>query len=288
MKNDSKSRVRDYYDQEAHDYTLMYQKNYHGYPASLIRMNMLNSRLKKLKIKKILDVGCGTCGPMITFLKNGFLVKGIDFSEKMIDEGKFELKKSGFNPNLIKSGDVEKPSDFPKEKFDAVIASGVFPHLLNEKKVLNNFSKILKRKGRVFIEFRNEIFSSYTLNSYSYDFFLNKLINRKILPKKLSNDVESYYKKRFDIKKYKNASKNIHFTEILAKFHNPLSIENELFDPCGFSVEKIHFYHFHVLPPIFEKNDPKLFRKLSLKLEKPDDWRGYFMASAFVVEARKN
>lgn len=287
MTNDPISKVKNYYDQEAHDYTLMYKKNYHGYPASLIRLKIINSRLKKLKIKKILDVGCGTCAPMISFLKNGFLVKGIDFSEEMIKEGKLELKKAGFNPNLIKSGDVEKPSAFPKDKFDVVIASGVFPHLLNEKKVLTNFNKILKPKGRVFIEFRNELFSNYTLNKYSYDFFLNKLLDTKILPKELSNDVKSFLSKKFDVINYKNTSKKIHFTEILAKFHNPLSLENDLFKPSGFFIENIHFYHFHVLPPIFEKKDPKLFRKLSLKLEKTNDWRGYLMASAFVVEAIK-
>ena len=62
--------------------------------------------------------------------------------------------------------------------------------------------------------------------------------------------------------------------------------EKEIFNPVGFHVDRIHFYHYHALPPIFEKKNPELFRELSLKMEKPDDWRGYFMASAFVVEAK--
>ena len=52
-------------------------------------------------------------------------------------------------------------------------------------------------------------------------------------------------------------------------------------------VEKIHFYHYHSMPPIFEKKYPKIFRKTSMKLEKPDNWKGYFLSSAFVVEASK-
>jgi len=41
------------------------------------------------------------------------------------------------------------------------------------------------------------------------------------------------------------------------------------------------------LPPFFQNLDPKLFRELSLKMENPHDWRGYLLASAFVIEATK-
>ena len=128
---------------------------------------------------------------------------------------------------------------------------------------------------------------SYTLNKYSYEFFLKNFINEKLLSKKLLKDVKSFYEKKLDIKNQSNSSNKINFTEILAKFHNPLTLGKEMFGPSGFLIKDIHFYHFHVLPPIFEKQNPKLFRKLSLKSEKPNDWRGYFMASAFVVEAIK-
>jgi hypothetical protein len=67
-----------------------------------------------------------------------------------------------------------------------------------------------------------------------------------------------------------------------------LTIEDEIFKPNGFSVNKIHFYHYHALPPIFENKYPGLFQELSLRLEKPNDWKGYLMASAYVVEAIKN
>ena len=52
-------------------------------------------------------------------------------------------------------------------------------------------------------------------------------------------------------------------------------------------IDKIHFYHFHAMPPIFEKKYPELFRKLSKKLEKSNSWKGYFLSSAFVVEECK-
>ncbi len=42
------------------------------------------------------------------------------------------------------------------------------------------------------------------------------------------------------------------------------------------------------LPPLLEASVPDLFRELSLAMEAdPPDWRGYFMASAFVAEVIK-
>lgn len=38
-------------------------------------------------------------------------------------------------------GDVENIKSLPKKKYDAVIALGVFPHILNEKKALVNIKK---------------------------------------------------------------------------------------------------------------------------------------------------
>lgn len=264
----------------------MYKDNYHGYPASLIRLDIIDDRLKNINAKKILDVGCGTCGPMIRFLKRGYHVRGIDFSSSMIDEGKIELAKAGFDPDLIGHGDVENIKTIPNERFDVAIASGVFPHIEDESKALTNIKKRLKKNGRVFIEFRNDLFASYTLNRYSYDFYLNRLINLKKIPPKIQKEILRFYSK-LDIKQPKSKNSKIGFTDILAKFHNPLTLGKELFEPTGFTINMIHFYHYHALPPIFDRKYPEIFKKLSLRMEDPSDWRGYFMASAFVVEAIK-
>ena len=77
----------------------------------------------------------------------------------------------------------------------------------------------------------------------------------------------------------------ISYDDILARFRNPLTIEQDLFSKNGLAVKNIHFYHYHALPPVFSEKHPKFFREKSMDLEKPGDWRGNFMASAFVVEA---
>lgn len=292
VSNSGKEQAKKYYDQEAQDYIQMYKEGYKKYPANLIRLNFVVERLKQNKITSVLDVGCGTCGPTIRLLKEGFKVKGFDFSEEMVKEGRKELEKAGYYPGLIFQADLEDNTTLQNlrdDKFDAIIALGVFPHILNEGKALSNMREGLNKHGLVLIEFRNDLFATYTLNKYSLDFFLNRVIDLSSLPDDVSEEVINFYSERLKVEKPdKKENGKISYTDILAKFYNPLNIEEELFGPNGFSIVKIHFYHYHVLPPIFENKYPKLFRELSLKMEKPNDWRGYLMASAYVVEARKN
>lgn len=288
FKQQGKELARKYYDQETKDYLQMYEKGYLGYPADLIRFKFLLKRLTDLKLKTVLDAGCGSCWPMRELLKKGFKVTGFDFSKKMIDEGKKVLSNSGFNPNLISVGDLEDDSSLPRKKFDVAIALGVFTHVPNEKKALMNIKKRLKNNGKVFIQFRNDLFDAFTLNNYSYNFFLHSLINITTFPISVRKNINNFYLKKLSIQKIaKKDKKKISYNDVLARFSNPLTIEDELFKPCGFRLDKIYFYHYHALPPIFESRHPNLFKKMSRKLEKPDSWKGYFMASAFVVEATK-
>ena len=77
------------------------------------------------------------------------------------------------------------------------------------------------------------------------------------------------------------------YDKILSKFHNPLNL-SPLFQSAGLKIEDIFFYHYHAIPPMFEQEYPRLFREASLAMEQdPHDWRGYLMASAFVIEAVK-
>ena len=287
-EKEGKEKVKLYYKQEAKDYIKQYQRGFKEYPANLIRLNLIVDRLRKNKVRTVLDVGCGTCGPMIRLLKEGFDVSGFDFSSDMVAQGKNELKRHGYKTDLIHRADLENKENLPSAKFDAILALGVFPHILDAKKALSNARGLLKKNGLVFIQFRNDLFAAYTLNKYSLDFFLNRAIDAASLSKELGEEVSDFYSERFKVDKpVKKEDGALLYTDILAKFHNPLSIGKEMFGPCGFQVVDMHFYHYHALPLAFENKYPDLFRDLSLKMEKPNDWRGYLMASAYVVEARK-
>ena len=54
------------------------------------------------------------------------------------------------------------------------------------------------------------------------------------------------------------------------------------------SAIKLLWYHYHPAMPYLEEKIPEIFRKESIRLEhEPSDWRGFFLCSAFVVEAVK-
>ncbi len=283
---EGKIKSKEYYDQIAESYKNMYQDEYEKYPANLIRLKMLLKRLKETNSKTILDVGCGTCAPMIKLLKEGFLVTGCDFSHEMIKIGKSQLENEGFSSDLIFQADVEDDSTLPNEKFDAIFALGVFPHLVDESTSLTNLKKRLTPNGKLYIEFRNELFSLFSFNKYTIDFVVNKLLDFDSFPKNIQNDLVDFYTNMFQIEKpIENKSGKISYDEILARFRNPLTIENDLFKSNGLKIDNTHFYHFHALPPIFSEKHEEFFKQKSLEIEKSDDWRGNFLASAFVVEA---
>jgi 2-polyprenyl-3-methyl-5-hydroxy-6-metoxy-1,4-benzoquinol methylase len=265
-----------------------YKKTWDEYPEQAIRLNFIVKILKQKKINNIFDVGCGTGGPMIKMLNNKIKAEGGDFAEKMVSEGKKELLKAGYNPKLISPIDLEDKKTLPKKKYNSVLALGVFPHILNQKTGLKNINFLLKKNGSAFISFRNDLFALSTLNEYSLDLFLNRMFNIKVFPKKIQQEVLKFYADRLkttvSIKKENGAVK---YTSIMARFHNPLTLEEELFKPCGFAITKIHFYHYHALPTFFQKKYKKIYDRESLKLEKTNDWKGNFLASAFVVEAKK-
>ncbi len=281
-------KVQKFYDEDVLNYVEMYKSDYDGYPANAIRLEMITKRLLENNAKNVIDVGCGTGITMLRLLKEGMKCKGFDFSKEMRKYSQDLLEKEGYDRDLIKSGDIQEKELIFNEKFDSAIALGVFPNVLDDTKCLLNMKQYLNKNGKVYIVFRNDLFSTFTLNKYSIEFFLEKVINFKSIPPQDSEKVRQFYHDVLkEDKKIIREEGKIHDSEILAKFANPLTIEEDLFKPCGFKVDNLLWYHFHGLPPIFEEKNPDLFKKMSLELEDPYSWKGYLMASAFVVEATK-
>ena len=242
-------------------------------------LTILKSILKNYdKTKTILDLGCGTGIPLIEFLKMGFSAKGCDFTDSAISISKSKMRKNNYDEKSVFKLDIEDSSTLTNEKFDIITSVGVFPHVADEKQALENTKKLLNKHGIVLLQFRNDLFNLFTLNAYSENFF-KRLIDFDTLPDDFKKHLNEFYKKTL-LAETINAQFGI-----LSKFHNPLTIQNELFSPLGFIVKNIYFFHYHRLPPIFQKNDTKLFRKLSDEIENPNDWRGNFLASSFIVEA---
>jgi ubiquinone/menaquinone biosynthesis C-methylase UbiE len=101
--------------------------------------------------QNILDVGTGT-GILIPYLTRAVgpagSVTAIDYSENMIEICK--TKHSHLKNLSIKLGNI-KDAALPPESFDAVICFGVFPHLEDKEKALQNINHTLKPGGKVII-----------------------------------------------------------------------------------------------------------------------------------------
>jgi len=149
--------------------------------------------------------------------------------------------------------------------------------------------------GLVAIEARNQLFALFTLNRYSLDFFRGELIRSEAL-KARAGDASSALdtalgelEQRFrtdlpPVRKGKVDEPG--YDEVLSRTHNPLVLREE-FAAAGFSDVRLLFYHYHCLPPMLEAAAPELFRRESVAMEDPSDWRGHFMASAFIVAGRR-
>jgi len=101
--------------------------------------------------QNILDVGTGT-GVLIPYLIQAVGAAGsvtaIDYSENMIHICK--TKYSHLKNVSIELKNIEEDA-FPTESFDAVICFGLFPHLDNKEKALQNINHILKPGGTLII-----------------------------------------------------------------------------------------------------------------------------------------
>jgi len=299
--DDVKRAVQSHYTPLVQDYTDEYSPSYQGYPANLKRLDIVLNRVQAMKAMTLLDCGCGEGTPMRRIYDLGTEVWGFDFVREMVSQADTHLKEAGLT-GRVWQGDATEAACFrptgmnTPDVYDVCIALGVFPHIEDELITLRNMAAVTRPGGRVPVEFRNELFALFTLNRYSYELFRDKLMpigKAAAKSPRFRPQVDEFEQKlgaffNLELPPIRTGSANAPgYDQILSKFHNPHEVGG-IFEQAGLKVADIHFYHFHALPPMFERDYPDLFRTLSLEMEKdPSDWRGYFMASAFVVEAVK-
>ena len=224
-------------------------------------------------------MGEGT--PLATLAKAGLEVWGFDISTEMVKKSKHRLRQAGVDPDRIFWADIQDPATyaalFQEGPFDALMAMGVMPHVRNDDVVLTNMATLVRPGGSVFIEFRNSLFSLFTLNRCTAEFILDELLAgvNPALKEQVAEDLRA--RLRIDLPQQANGYPT--------KFHNPLTI-GEQFARHGFQDIKLLWYHYHPAMPYLEDAMPELYREESLRLEhEPSGWRGLFLCSAFVVEA---
>jgi hypothetical protein len=135
----------------------------------------------------------------------------------------------------------------------------------------------------------------FTLNRYSYDVFVSTLLRVDDLRARagtnaamLDSALEELQRRfRMDLPPVrKGKCGEPGYDDVLSRTHNPFELRQQV-ERAGFTDVRVLFYHYHALPPMFEAAMPALFREMSVAMEDPFDWRGHFMASAFIVTATR-
>ena len=300
--------VQQHYDASAENYHLQYERELlsdtsRDYPANYFRLHLLLKSFINNNVKRVIEVGVGEGTPLITLSKAGMDVFGFDISESMVTKSKDNFKRNNIDETKVIWGDIQDPitySPLLKDgQFDALLAMGVTPHVRNDEFVIRNMKDMVKPGGRVFIEFRNKLFSLFTFNSHTYEFIMDDLLRdvdpslKKIVEKTLRTKLEMDKPSKRLVGESGNLTdevKNEHapgYDAILSKFHNPFEVL-DLFENCGFTECNLLWYHYHPAMPFLAGEDKELFRQEALKLEhETSKWRGLFLCSAFVVEAVK-
>lgn len=289
--NKTTKEVQEHYDASVQDWINQYDPKRLKdptveYPANQFRLKLLLKAFKEKDIKYIIEVGCGEGTPLIELSNLGFDVSGFDLSPKMVEAAQKNFNKHGLNPTRVWQEDIHTRQE---GNWEGLIAMGVMPHVEDDELVLEKMRDLVGRGGSVFIEFRNSLFSLFTMNRYTYDFILKDLLKGVSPSLKAYVEGNLHDRMRMDMPLIRSKSANGRgrgFDTILSKFHNPFEVP-ELFEKLGFKDIKLHWYHYHPAMPYLREKNPKAFFEEAKKLEGTDSWRSYFLCSAFVVEAVK-
>ena len=99
--------------------------------------------------KKILDAGCGTGVCTRYYARNGLDVHAIDLSQKSVEINKKILELNNLQATVQKASVEDIP--YPDNYFDRIVSSGVIHHTANITKAVEEFYRVLKPGGLVFV-----------------------------------------------------------------------------------------------------------------------------------------
>lgn len=276
-----------------------YVDEYYGpnaYPP--VHVALIQELLRQADARSVLDAGCGPASILRQLDAKKMDLYGFDLTPEMVLEARAVMEHEKVPADHLWEGSVLQPAAFRRksgEPFDATLCTGVFPHIpaSADAAVIENLRDSVRPGGLVVLEARNQLFSLFTLNRYSYEFFRDELIRlpeleRGSQPELFREAVRGLERMfRTDLPPVRTGKvSEPGYDEVLSRTHNPLVLQQQ-FTGSGFRDVQLLFYHYHCLPPMFESGMREEFRARSIAAERPDDWRGYFMASAFLLAGKR-
>ncbi len=239
--------------------------------------NILNSQIESIGLKqgqRVLDAGCGVCGPARYFVKNiDCAIDAVTISEVQMNAAKKHIQNENLEDKIsVHLKDYHEVDQlFPKEHFDIAYFLESFGHSNQKEKLLKAIWKVLKPGGEVYIK----------------DLF-RRISRNKLIQFKIDNEIrkinKAYYYDVADLNEFLTLVREIGYIIVFVKtidipledFEN-LSISNEFQELTG--IAKIDNWEKYIFPIDF----------LEVKLYKPeyDPKKGmdkYFLQNIFQLQ----
>jgi cyclopropane fatty-acyl-phospholipid synthase-like methyltransferase len=290
--------VRAHYDGSAPTYHEQYDpdlvwKNAE-YPANFFRLQKVIDILRRAGAQSAYELGAGEASPMVRIHKElGIRVQASDLSPEMVRLGRENLAKNGMDPQWLTELDLNDKAAVQREHeqvgtFDAVLALGVIPHVPDDDWFVDAMSAFLNPGGTLILQFRNSMFSMFTMNRLTKEFILDELLSE--VPANFRAIVASDLDQRLAVDKppIRRREDGHGYDEILSRFHNPLELA-DVVKRHGFSDIRYRWYNFHPTYPMLAGTiDPQEYREAQIALEADESWRGMFLGSAGMILATKD
>jgi 2-polyprenyl-3-methyl-5-hydroxy-6-metoxy-1,4-benzoquinol methylase len=285
VSSDSKKaeeQVRLCYSTWAQSYHADYYASAGAYPP--VHQDIVRDVIRRSGARTLLDAGCGPASMLRSLTDLGLELYGFDLTPEMVTEARRVMSR--VPKERLWVGSVTDRSAYGALKYDAAICIGVLPHVPEsaDQAVVENLFHAVRPGGTVLLEARNELFALFTQNRYTHELIAKRLVPAGALGPEGTKALEAMTQHfRMDLPPVrKGKSGEPGYDEVLSRTHNPFELRAQL-EKAGFRDVEVLFYHYHCLPPMFERDLPELFRRQSVAMEDPRDWRGHFMASAFIV-----
>ena len=172
----SAKELQDYYHNKYYqDETANYRKSYSNDELKYLRFKIIQ---KKFLIDRIinnnsgtlLDIGCGEGHTLKFFDENGWVVRGIDFSEQGLKQ---------INPEMLSYAEIGNMDNIITEEisagnlYDVVNLKNVLEHVRNPIRLLKNIRKLVKNSGCLVVTVPND-FSDLQKYCYKNDYIDEK------------------------------------------------------------------------------------------------------------------
>ena len=224
------------------------------------RFETFNSLIPKKK-QVILDFGCGSAENVITLIRMGHQVVGIDPVIEMVDLGRKNLRQAKLNENIISLGGLTDLPKYKSNSFDIVASLNTLPYLTKNEEdfFFKQARRLIRGRGRIIVSQTNELIDLVTFNKYTVEFW-----NKKIIPYISKNSKEqkellrifSSHLTNYNIPK-KNKHKISERDFIRKRRINPISYPQDLLKRHRLRVEQMRFTHFYPMPPQFMESSEK-------------------------------